>query len=176
MLYLMTSVFNNLELVEKLFAKCGGTHDFSAQIDLKYNLDDLDDQILVLAALMNYKNTEVVGVKADEKQVMLLQLEFADLELQVARLPLSKENRQLLIGYIANHNHATDFVRHHRNMHEAVINLYQSYHSAVEQEPDTVDDFDDLIERLRAFAYSYILDGQYYESKLKGIIQPLGKS
>lgn len=176
MLYLMTSKFNNLELVEKLFAKCGGIHDFSAQIDLKHNLDDLADQILVLAALMNYTNTDIVGVKADEKQVMLLQLEFADLELQVTRLPLSKENRQLLIGYISNHNYASDFVRYQRNMHEAVINLFRSYHAAIEQEPDTVDDFDDLIERIRAFAHSYVLDEQYYESKLKGIIQPLGKS
>lgn len=175
MLYLMTSVFNNLELVEKLIAKCGGIHDFSAQIDLKNNLDDCADQLLVLAAFMNYKNSEVIGVKADEKQALLLQLEFADLELEVARLPLSKENRQLLIGYIANHNYASDFVRHKRNMHEAVINLYQSYQSAVEQEPNTVDDFDDLIERLRVFAYSYILDEKYYESKFKGIIQPLGK-
>lgn len=176
MLYVMTSRLDNHDLTKRLIAKGNGVHDLSAQIDLQYNLEELADQFLLLAAYMNYSGADVMGVKVDAKQALLLELEFTDLELNAAKLPLSLEHRQLLIGYIANHNEAYDFMRRHQNLHEAFIKLFRSYHSVTRQNPDTDDDFDDLIERLRVFAESYVLNSKYYETALSEIVRPLGKN
>lgn len=176
MLYVVTSRLNNHDLIKRLIAKGNGVHDLSAQIDLQYNLEELADQFLLLAAYMNYRGADVIGVKVDEKQALLLELEFTELELSAGKLPLSSEQRKLLIDYIANHNDAYNFMRRHRDLHEAFIRLYQSYYSVTHQDQDTNDDFDDLIERLRIFAESYVLNSDYYETALNEIMRPLGKN
>ena len=173
MIYVISNKIDKAELIQKLIEKANGVHDFSAIIDLEDDLRSFRDEWLLLASYKSFKEPECIGVSLDGVNELLLQLEFTELELEVAHLPLSDEQRELLASCIVNkrlymqmYKCVEDFVRLSREFQESHI-------AATRREP--TDDVEEVEMRINHYMHSFTLSKDDFDAKRLQFFHPLGK-